>query len=162
MNNHDSLLSLTGLEIFFIATTIISLVFNILQWKERRSLREPLKNTLIGLFNDIKQKSARVAFVYNALFNTNNPHKTIDTMRWECGLVLQDIGGYFQGFQETLVGALATLNPNDTEGKQVFRASDYGLTEEEKEYRRQYLERSQSQAPPHPPKNDADNGTVTE
>lgn len=80
------MLTLSGLEIFFIVTTIISLVFNILQWRESKSSKEPLSNTLVGTFNDIKSKTNAVLFAYNALFNSNNPHKDVNTLRWEYGL----------------------------------------------------------------------------
>lgn len=137
---HETVLSLTPLEIFFICLSIISLVLNILQWKERKASKEPLSNSLVSIFNDIKSKSNNIYFVYSALFSENNPHKDIETMRWEYGLFAQSVLGYFQGFQEQLVGVLVSLKPEDKDGQQAFRAADYGLTEKEKDLREQYLD----------------------
>lgn len=152
MNPPASFLNLTGLEVFFIATTMISLVINLLQWRDRRTLQLPLTNALIALFNDIKAKTGNVNFVYNALFNPNSPHSNLATLRWEYGLFAQEMIGYFQGFQEAVVGVLATLNPKDKEGKQAFRASDYGLTEQEKTWRAERMRKLQEHfAEPQPP-----------
>ncbi|MCH8029591.1 MAG: hypothetical protein IH874_06645 [Candidatus Dadabacteria bacterium] len=137
---HQTLLSLTGLEIFFICSTIISLVFNLLQWRYRKASKEPLSNSLVAIFNDIKSKTNGVFLVYNALFNLNNPHKDINTLRWEYGLFAQSVIGYLQGFQEQLFGVLVSLKPEDKGGQQAFRATDYGLTEQEKELREQYFQ----------------------
>jgi hypothetical protein len=52
---------------------------------------------------------------------------------------------YFWGFQEAIVGILVTLNPNDKEGHQAFRATDYGLTAEEKQWRKERIERLRTQ-----------------
>lgn len=133
-------LSLTGLEVFFIITTIISFVFNLLQWRERKASRDPLSNALIGIFNDIKSKTNEVFFAYNALFNPNNPHKDVPTLRWEYGLFMQNVLGFFRGLQEQVVGVLVSLRPDDKEGKLAFRAADYGLTEQDKELRKQSFE----------------------
>jgi hypothetical protein len=128
-------LSLDWLQIFFIVTTIVSLIFNIIQWRDKRSFINPITNNLVSLFNDIKAKTVHTTFVYNALFNPNSPHKDIHTLRWEYGLFVQDVAGAYQGFQESVVGLLISLNPKDKEGKVAFRAAEYGLTKDEKEAR---------------------------
>ena len=143
---HETVLSLTILEIFFILSTIGSLIFNVLQWKARRELRQPLSNGLRALFNDIKSKENNTYFFYNTIFNPNNPHKDISTLKWEYGLFAQSVLGFFQGFKESLVGVLVTLNPHDREGKELARASDYGLTEQEKDLRQEYFNRLRKQA----------------
>lgn len=140
---HITILSLTPLEIIFLITSIISIILNILQRKERKSMNEPLSNTLRSLFNDIKSKENTTFLILNALFNPKNPHKSVHTLKWEYGLFAQSVLSDFQGFKEILVGALRTLNPNDIEGKHVVQASDYGLTEREKEIRHQYFEKQQ-------------------
>ena len=133
-------ISLSGLEVFFIFTTIISIVSNILQWRESRAWRDPLSNSLIGIFNDIKSKTNATFFAYNALFHSNNPHEDVKTMRWEYGLILQNMLNSMQGLQEQVVGVLVSLRPDDKEGKLAFRATDYGLTPQDKELRRQNFE----------------------
>jgi len=142
---HGVLLSLTGLELFFIVTTLISLGFNVLQWRESKASKEPLASALISIFNDIKSKSNVVLFSYNALFNPANPHKDIDTLRWECGLFMQNVLAQLQGFQEQVVGMLVSLRPDDVDGKLVFRATEYGLTQQDKDLRQQNFERIKAQ-----------------
>jgi hypothetical protein len=104
-----------------------------------KALHFPLTNTLIGLFNDIKSKAITAFTIQQLLASPQNPHKELDTLKWEYFNFIHSVIGYLTGFQEALVGALVTLNPQDKEGKLSFRASDYGLTEEEKERRKQYL-----------------------
>jgi len=135
------ILNLNWIELFFICSTIVSLVFNILQWRDRKASKEPLSNALISMFNDIKSKTNGVFFTYNALFNPNNPHKDIATLRWEYGLFAQSVLGYLQGFQEQVVGVLVSLNPEDKEGSRAFRAMDFGMTSQEKELRQQHFKR---------------------
>ena len=148
-----SSVNLSWLEAFFILTTIASLVFNVLQWRDRKASQRPLTNLLIALFNDIKAKSQNVYFASNALWNPNNPHTDLETLRWEYGLFANSLFGYFQGFQETVVGALVTLNPSDFDGRLTFRAQTYGLTDQEREWRetqsKRWMEQSgQPQVPP--------------
>jgi len=46
------ILNLNWLELIFISLSIVSLVFNILQWRDRKSLKEPLSNALISKSGD--------------------------------------------------------------------------------------------------------------
>lgn len=144
-----AILNLTGLEIFFISTTLVSLFFNLFQLliaqRKERALITPLTNTLIGLFNDIKSKITNVYQNQNILFSPQNPHVDISTLRWEYGQYTQSIITYMLGFQEALVGALVSLNPKDKEGKLAFKASDYGLTPEEKEQRKRIAQQIHEQ-----------------
>ena len=135
------MLTLTGLEIFFVVTTVISLVFNVIQWRDGKSAREPLSNALVGTFNEIKSRANYVTFAYSALFDANNPHKIVDTLRWEHGHFLQSELNALEGFQEQLVSVLVSLRPEDKSGDLAFRAGDYGLTEQDKEIRRMNFER---------------------
>lgn len=131
-------LNLTGLEIFFIITTLLSLVGNVIQfmmgYRDRKYILKPISSSLIAIFNDIKNKTLHAFIEQGALGNPKNPH-TIDTLKWQSASFAQAMITYLQGLQEAVVGVLVTLNPKDKEGKEVFRASDYGLTEEEKKNR---------------------------
>lgn len=49
--------SLSGLELFFTITTLISLGFNLWQLFRDRYKYAPLRDSLIGLFNDLKGRS---------------------------------------------------------------------------------------------------------
>lgn len=136
-------IGLTWIEIISISAAIVSLFFNLFQlfvWrKEKKALHAPLTNSLIGLFNDIKSKALTAYNTQQLLISQNNPHKELDTLKWEYFHFIQNVFGYLSGFQEALVGALVTLNPQDKDGKLSFRASDYGLTEDEKERRKQFM-----------------------
>jgi hypothetical protein len=149
------IINLNWLELFFICSTIISLVFNILQLRDRKASKEPLSNALIAMFNDIKSKTNVVFFTYNALFNPNNLHKDIATLKWEYGLFVQTVLGFLQGFQEQVVGVLVSLDSEDKEGKRAFRAMDFGMTSQEKEIREEYSKRYKVVKQPLDPTNEA-------
>ncbi len=68
-------------------------------------------------------------FVQNTLWNQNNPHKEMDTLRWEYGSFTQTMIANLQGFQESVVGVYTTLNPDDKDVPRFLRAADYGLTD---------------------------------
>ena len=143
------LLELTGLEIFFISTTIISVFFNLFQlvvwWRDRKNLYRPISNSLVGLFNDIKAKATHAYMNQQLLFSQINPHKDINTLRWEFAAFTQTVINYLQGFQESVVAVLVSLNPNDRDGRQAFRAGEYGQTEQEKQMRQDMMERFRKQ-----------------
>ncbi len=142
------LLNLTGLELFFIATTLISLFINLYQLmvykREKAAFQTPLTNSLIALFNDVKSKSTNVYAIQNLILHKLNPHKDISTIKWEYYQFCQTTIAHLIGFQESLVGVLATLNPKDKTGEQAFRAGDYGLTQEEKDFKKKFTERAHS------------------
>jgi hypothetical protein len=142
----ERVLNLTPLDIFSICTTVVSIGFNIYQWMDRRALRDSIANPLRALFNDIKTKSNNAIFVYGALFTNNNPHTDIKTMQWEYGIFVQSVVSAFQGFQEMLVGVLVTLHPDDRHGDQLARATDFGLTEQEKALRQANFEKQLTQS----------------
>jgi hypothetical protein len=143
------LLELTGLDIIFLGITIISVFLNIIQllvWRrDRKNLYQPISNSLVGLFNDIKAKATHAYMNYQLLFNQINPHKDINTLRWEFAAFTQTVINYLQGFQEQVVAVLVSLSPNDRDGRQVFRAGEYGLTEQEKQMRQELMERFRKQ-----------------
>ena len=138
---NEVFLSLTKFELISIGIAVVSLVGNIMQWRERKAWKDPLSNALIALFNDIKATTNYVYYVNNALFNPHNPHKDPLTLRWEYGLFAQSITGYLQGFQEQAVGLLVSLNPKDKEGKRAFRAFGFGMTDNERKLREDHFVR---------------------
>ena len=129
-------LELTWLDLFFIVTTLISLAGNIVQYMDRKKTFLPMKSSLIALFNDIKAKTLHAYQTQNVLFAPNNPHKDIETLRWDYASFTQMMINDLQGFQEIVVGLLVSLDHLDREGKEAFRAANYGLTPEEQELRR--------------------------
>jgi hypothetical protein len=113
--------------------------------KEKAALRAPLSNSLIALFNDVKSKTTSVFETQQFLYSKQNPHKEFDTLRWEYFQFTKNVINFLNGFQESLVGALVTLNPEDKKGEKAFKAADYGLTEQEKELRQGYMNRLKDQ-----------------
>lgn len=134
----EIILQLNWLDIVFILLSLASIGWNIVQWVEKRKLILPLKSALIGLFNDIKAKSLHAYQTRNIIFSPQNPHKDIKTLQWEYAAFTQTMISNLQGFQETVVGLLISVDPSDREGKEAFRAANYGLTPEDIEFRRQY------------------------
>ncbi len=62
--------TLSDTDLFFAITTVISLGFNLWQWFRDKYKYTPLKNSLIGLFNDIKGRQLR-AFQRQELIASN-------------------------------------------------------------------------------------------
>jgi hypothetical protein len=131
----QTVLQLTGLEVFFISTTMISLFINLIQMWDRRMRLKPIMNSLIAAFNETKTLTNHLSWIFNIVFQPDNPHREIATLRWEYGHVTQMVISSLAAHQETLVGILVTLNPGDPTGKETFRAANYGLTQEEQERR---------------------------
>lgn len=158
----EAVLNLTILEIFFIATTILSLFINLYQLmtakKDKAALQAPLSNSLIALFNDVKAKSTSVFETQQFLFHNQNPHKDISTLKWEYLQFTKTVINFLNGFQESLVGVLATLNPEDKQGDKAFKAADYGLTEQEKDLKRGFMNRLKDQQMLKPRENSPNEG----
>ena len=110
--------------------SIISLFYILIDHRQRRKETKPVRDSLISLFNDVKAKSLLCFTKQNILFNPNNPHKDVETLRWDFGDFLYTLIQSLQGFQEHIVGALKALEVDE---KEVFKAADFGLTAEEKE-----------------------------
>lgn len=132
-------LDLSWLDIIFITLALISLGFNIWQYVERKKTVLPLKSLLTALFNDIKAKSMHAYTVRQLLYAEANPHKELETIRWDYYAFTNAVLQNYQGFQEIVVGLLVSLDPSDKDGKEAFKAFDYGLNDQEKEQRKKFL-----------------------
>jgi hypothetical protein len=145
----EIVLQLNSLDMIFLGIALVSLFINLFQfmiwWRDQKKFYRPLSSSLIGLFNDIKTKITHAFATQNLLFSAKNPHKELETLRWEYAAFTNTVINYLNGFQEIVVSILATLNPSDKEGKEAFRASDFGLTEEEKQQRKEVLSRVMQQ-----------------
>jgi len=139
----DSVLNLGKFEIITLLIAIGSLAFSYYQWIEskriQKELRTPIYNTLVGLFMDIKFKRNNAVLQQMYVGNPNNPHTEISTLKWEYRQFALSMAADMQGFQETVTGLLNTLNPDDKEGKDVFRASEFGQSEDEKRLQAQII-----------------------
>lgn len=139
-----TVLNLTSMEIFFIITTVLSIFINLYQLmialKDKAALKAPLTNSLVALFNDVKTKATSVAEVQQLVLLQQNPHTEIATLKWDYLQFTKYIYNTLLGFQEGLVGVLVTLNPQDKTGEKSFKASDYGVTAQEKEIRQYQMD----------------------
>ena len=114
-----------------IGLALISFVFNVVQYVEKKKLLKPFSNSLIGLFNDVKNKNILCYTKQNViLFHPNNPHKDLETLRWDFSDFLFFMIQALYGFQEHIVALLKSLEVSD---KEVFKALDFGLNPHEKE-----------------------------
>ncbi len=62
---------------------LISFVLNIYQFVRRKNITKPIANSLIGLFNDVKNKNLLCYGKKIILFDPNNPHQNLETLRWD-------------------------------------------------------------------------------
>lgn len=138
-------LGLTWLDVIFLFLSIVSVGWNVVQYIERRRMFRPVKSNLIALFNDAKGKALFAYQIQNTLFSGNNPHQDIETLRWEYAHFCQAMISSLQGLQESIIGVLVAVDPSDREGLEAFRASNYGLTDEEKNLRQKNLDQWFSQ-----------------
>jgi hypothetical protein len=75
--------TMSGLDLFFFATTVISLGFNLWQLFRDRYKYAPLKNSLLGLFNDLKGRSLRAHGRQILLTSRAGQAATADEVRME-------------------------------------------------------------------------------
>ena len=103
-------LQFTKTEIFTCALAIISIIINIIQYQKARLITKPIYNGMLGLFNDIKSKILTCYQKQNILFLANNPHKDIETLRWNFNEFAQQVIGYLEGFKKAKKRYLKLLN----------------------------------------------------
>jgi len=119
-------------ELIILGITVISIGLNVTQFIKRKSTFKPISNSLIGLFNDVKNKTLLCSIKQMTLFSKENPHTEIITLKWDISSFLFSLIQALYGFQEHIVASLKTLEVSDRE---VFKATDFGLTEKDKEMR---------------------------
>lgn len=121
-----------------IGLTIISFIFNIIQYVNKKSVFKPIKNSLIGFFNDVKVKNIVCGLKQSTLWNPNNPHHEVYTLKWDFNDFIISMNQAYYGLQEHIVALLKTLEVSD---KEVFKAVDFGLTEKEKKMKDEWYKK---------------------
>ena len=132
--------SLSGLDLFFAITTVVSLGFNLWQLFRDRYKYAPLKNSLIGLFNDLKGRQMRAYARTQLITSQAGMSLDVQAIRLEFYDFVEASKLDLEQVREHLVAAIMTLDP-DTNTSQVFRAGEFGLTEQEARFRRENGER---------------------
>lgn len=140
----DRQFSLSGLDLFFAITTVISLGFNLWQLFRDQYKYEPLKNSLIGLFNDLKGKQLRAHQRSMLIFSKQALELPVEATRLEFYDFAQEMSQSLDQLREHVVASIQTLDPNAST-QQVFRAAEFGLTEQERRFRTQGMERFMAQ-----------------
>lgn len=132
--------SLSGLDLFFAITTVVSLGFNGWQLVRDRYKYAPLTNSLIGLSNDLKGRGLRAHQRQLVITSSEGMKLSVEAVRLE---FYDFVGETFQNMEqlrEHVVAAIKTLKPDIT-NEQVFRAAEFGLNEQELELRRESMQR---------------------
>ena len=127
-------LTLSGLDLFFAITTVVSIGFNLWQLFRDRYKYEPLKNSFIGLFNDIKSRQLRAHFRQQLLTSNAGTAATADQLRLEFYDFAEETKQSLDQIREHVVAAIHTLD-GSISSQQVFKAADFGMSEDEKRLR---------------------------
>ena len=129
-------------EIIFIGTTIISVVYNILQYKQIKTTQEekfiPIYNSLIGLFNDIKLKISKYYSKQTLIFNPKSPYKETDALRWNFYEFTIEAISHLDSLRESIVPVIKSIDENED---RIFKGADFGLTIEEKRQKKLFIEK---------------------
>jgi hypothetical protein len=142
-------LTLSGLDLFFVVMTVISLAFNLWQLFRDKYKYTPLRDSMIGLFNDLKSRQLR-AYQRQLLITTEaGMELSLDAVRLEFYDYLQETNQGLEQLREHVVAAIHTLD-EDASTQQVFRASEFGLTDQEKTLRDEWTKRSSWNGPSEP------------
>lgn len=143
--------SLSGLELFFTLTTIISLGFNLWQLFRDRYKYAPLRDSLIGLLNDLKGRQLRAYLRQQLITSHAGMTLPIEAIRLEFYDFVQGTTQDLEQLKEHIVASIHTLDPN-VSNKEVFRAAEFGLTDQELQFRKEGMERfiAASRAPATP------------
>lgn len=124
-------------ELIFLALAIISVVFSVIQGQKKKSLYKPIKNDLVALFNAIKSKQiyyyTRQKTLESGIYSGSDNQVKNDFSMFIQGLIVD-----FEGIKEHLVAALNTM---DISAREIFKAADFGLTDEDKRQREEFRRR---------------------
>lgn len=130
----------------FLIVAVVSAVVNILQHQKLSQIQKqkvtPIYNGLVGLFNDIKNKSLHCYARQSFLHAPDNPYKSIESLRGNFYEFIVETAKDFNSLVEHIVAILKTIDPSD---KRVFKGIDFAQTEEEKERMEQVSQRLRTQ-----------------
>ena len=132
--------ALSGLDLFFALTTVISLGFNLWQLFRDRYKYAPLKNSLLGLFNDLKSRQLRAPQRQLLITSNAGMSSSIEAVRLEFYDFVDETKSSLEQVREHVVAAIYTLDP-DASTQQVFRAAEFGLNEQERRLREEGMDR---------------------
>jgi len=132
------MISFTIGEIVSITIAIVLGILNIIQFYKKRGIFKPISNSLVGLFNDVKNKLILCYGERNKLWNQQYPYSEAEAVKWDYDSYIFAMIESLYGFQEHIVALLKSLEVSDDK---VFQAINFGLTEDEKEQRKIYMKK---------------------
>jgi len=132
--------SLSGLDLFFTLTTIVSLGFNLWQLFRDQYKYAPLRDSLIGLLNDLKGRQLPAHLRQQLITSPAGMTLPIEAVRLEFYDFVQGTIQDLEQLKEHVVASIHTLDPN-VSNKEVFRAAEFGLTDQELQFRKEGMER---------------------
>jgi|SRR3989344_5161263 len=104
------MVNLSGLDLFFIAIAVISLIFNIIQWQKDKIQYKPIYNTLVGLFNTIGYHLQRSWERRDKFKNEKN-----ENAAEYCDEIIYNL----RGLHESTVACLKGMQPKDNRWQAV-------------------------------------------
>ncbi len=143
----SEMITLNVFGVVMLAIAIISIVINILQLQKQLQVKKekfrPIYNGLIGLFNDVNNK---VSYCYyekrNHLLATDNAYNSAETLKQNFNEFISESISYLNTFREHIVPILKTM---DSDEERIFKAADFGITDEQRESKRKANEKWQLQ-----------------
>ena len=100
----------------------------------------PLKNSFIGLFNDLKGRQMRAYQRQLLITSPAGQAASVESVRLEFYDFVQETMQSLEQLREHIVAAIQTLDP-ETSTRQIFRAAEFGLNEQERRFREEGMER---------------------
>lgn len=131
---------MSGLELFFALAASLSLGFNLWQLFRDRYKYAPLKNSLVGLFNDLKNRQLRAHQRQSLITSPAGMTASVEAVRLEFYDFVEESKMSLEEIREHVVAAIYTLDP-DASTQQVFRAAEFGLTGKERQFREEGMNR---------------------
>ena len=101
---------------------------------------EPLKNSLIGLFNDLKGRQLRAHQRQLLITSNAGMAAPVEAVRLEFYDFVEETKMSLEEVREHVVASIYTLDPNAST-QQVFRAAEFGLNMKERQFREEGMDR---------------------
>lgn len=124
--------ALNSYDVFATILAFVSLSMNVIQWREARSLLVPVRNPLIGLFNELKARQGRVWGKQARITKDTTPLEFYD--------FTEEVLQGFEQLREHVISLIETVAPGLPD-EDFFRASTRGLTPDEKHMRDDWIAR---------------------
>jgi hypothetical protein len=125
---------------FFAIAAVVSFVFNLWQLFRDHYKYTPLKDSLIGLFNDLKGRQLRAYQRQHLITSKASMSLPAEAIRLGFYDFVQETTQSLEQLREHVVASIHVLDP-DASTQQVFRAAEFGLTEQERQFRQEGMER---------------------